>query len=260
MKVGLLLLAVPVLVVGMFSWSSVGSGQIGVKTSFGVAKAKALNPGVHLVIPFIDRVTVYDSRTLAVPEKFSALTSDGQAVTITGILNFQVSEEHAPLIYTMVSSDTEGLRNKIIQPILLSTIKAVASRYTMPQLLEAQAKFAADVELEMRARLAKETVGSIAKGNLAIVDTFNITGFVLDPDVQASIEKTAISKQGLLTAKSDVEVAKLQAQRNQVLDASLTPNILLNAAILKWDGSGIPPTAGGNQQYLIQPNAKQPAK
>jgi hypothetical protein len=110
------------------------------------------------------------------------------------------------------------------------------------------------VEAELRQRLSDEKIGNISKGDIAIVDSFNITGFVLDPQVQEAIERTAISKQSLQTAQNDVEVAKLQALRNAELQKGLTPEILMNDAIKKWDGSGIPPTIGNSQQFLIQPN------
>jgi regulator of protease activity HflC (stomatin/prohibitin superfamily) len=257
MKVGVLLLVITVSATGLVSCSSVGSGEIGVKTTFGVAKNEALNPGLHLSVPLVDWIAKYDSRSQAVPEEFASLTSDGQAIKITGILNYRISEVHAPLIYTQVSGNTDGVKDKVIQPILLSAIKAVASKNTMTQLISSQPKFADDVEVELRKRLATEKIGAIPKGDVAIVDSFNITGIVLDPQVQEAIEKTAISKQMLQTAENDVAVAKLQAQRNQALDASLTPSILLNDAIKKWDGSGIPPTVGGSQQFLIQPEGKK---
>jgi hypothetical protein len=155
-----------------------------------------------------------------------------------------------------VSKDVAGVKDKIVQPILLSVIKQVASQSTMTELIANQGKFSDNVEIELRQRLTTEKIGELPKGDLAIVDSFNITGFVLDPQVQEAIEKTAISKQSLQTATNDVEVAKLQAQRNAELQKGLTQEILMNDAIKKWDGSGIPPTVGGSAQFLIQPIKK----
>jgi regulator of protease activity HflC (stomatin/prohibitin superfamily) len=234
--------------------TSVGSGEVGVKTTWGVAKDKALNPGIHWQTPLADWITKYDSKSQTVPEEFGSLTKDGQSVKITGILNYRINAEHAPLIYAQVSGDVNGVKDKVVQPILLSVIKQVASQYTMTDLIANQLKFSDAVEAELRQRLSDEKIGNISKGDIAIVDSFNITGFVLDPQVQEAIERTAISKQSLQTAQNDVEVAKLQALRNAELQKGLTPEILMNDAIKKWDGSGIPPTIGNSQQFLIQPN------
>jgi regulator of protease activity HflC (stomatin/prohibitin superfamily) len=236
--------------------TSVGSGDVGVKTSFGVAKDQPLQPGVHWQTPFVDWVTIYDTKSQAIPEEFGSLTKDGQSVKVTGILNYRINATHAPLIYAQVAKDGAGVKDKVVQPILLSVMKQIASQYTMTELIANQGKFTDNVEAGLRDRLANEKIGEIPKGDIAIVDSFNITGFVLDPQVQEAIEKTAISKQSLQTATNDVEVAKLQAQRNAELQKGLTPEILMNDAIKKWDGSGIPPTVGGNAQFLIQPKGK----
>lgn len=236
--------------------ATVGSGEVGVKTTFGVAKTEPLQPGIHLSVPIADWITKYDSRSQAVPEEFGSLTSDGQSITITGILNYRINSIHAPLIYSSIGQETNAIKDKIVQPILLSAIKQVASQRTMTQLISAQTEFADAVEKELRQRLASEKIGEFPKGDIAIVDSFNITGIKLDDQVQDSIEKTAISKQRLQTAQQDLKVAELEAQKNAALQKSLTPEILMNEAIRKWDGSGIPPTAGGGSQFLIQPKSK----
>lgn len=249
-------LTLVILSTSLTSCMSVGSGEVGVKTVWKVAKNQPLSPGIQWVTPLVDSVITYDRRTQTVPEEFSALTKDGQSIKITGTLNYRVNDKHAPLIYSEVSTDLAGVKDKIIQPILLSAIKQVSANFTMTDLIANQSKFSEGVEEQLRQRLTEEKIGKISKGDIAIVDSFSITGFVLDPQVQEAIEKTAISKQMLQTAVNDVEVAKLQAQRNAELQKGLSPEILMNDAIKKWDGSGIPPTVGGNQQYLIQPQSK----
>lgn len=244
-------------VVSSTGCASVGSGEVGVKTVWGVARNESLQPGLHLNMPLADWITVYDAKTQAVPEEFGSLTSDGQSITITGILNYRVNSTHAPLIYSQVGKETNTVKDKIVQPILLSAIKQVASQKTMTQLISEQNRFADEVEAELRRRLSSEKIGDVAKGDVAIVDSFNITGIKLDPQVQESIERTAISKQQLQTAQSDLKVAELQAKKNEALQKSLTPEILMDEAIRKWDGSGIPPTAGAGSQFLIQPSTKK---
>jgi regulator of protease activity HflC (stomatin/prohibitin superfamily) len=256
LKLVSLILAIACLSPALTGCTSVPSGSVGVKTVWGVAQSQPVSPGLQWQTPLADYITTYDSRTQTVPEEFAALTKDGQSVKITGVLNYRINALHAPLIYSDVSQDVAGVKDKVVQPILLSVIKQVASQSTMTELIAGQLKFSDSVETELRSRLTDEKIGNIPKGDIAIVDSFNITGFVLDPNVQEAIEKTAISRQLLQTATNDVEVAKLQAQRNAELQKGLTAEILLNDAIKKWDGSGIPPTVGGSAQFLIQPTAK----
>jgi regulator of protease activity HflC (stomatin/prohibitin superfamily) len=75
--------------------------------------------------------------------------------------------------------------------------------------------------------------------NQAIINLQNlaITGIVLDPEVQASIEAKAIATQEQEAAVIKAETAKILAQQNDILFKSLTPQILQQKAIEKWNGN-----------------------
>jgi hypothetical protein len=82
-----------------------------------------------------------------------------------------------------------------------------------------------------------------------------VTGFVLDTEVQKSIEQKQIAIQEKQRKMTELETAQIEAQRLKTLDAVLSDRILLKQAIDKWDGSSmIPPMAGGgNMNLLLSP-------
>jgi uncharacterized protein (TIGR02231 family) len=58
--------------------------------------------------------------------------------------------------------------------------------------------------------------------------------------------------------KTEVEIAKKEAERLNALAGSITPQTLMKEAIDKWDGSGIPPTVSGEgMSLLVQPKNKK---
>lgn len=83
-----------------------------------------------------------------------------------------------------------------------------------------------------------------------------MTGFVLDSEVQKAIEGKQVANQKLAQKATEVDIAKKEAERLQALQDAITPNTLMKEAIDKWDGSGIPPTVGGNLNLFVQ----QPSK
>ncbi|MGL5923721.1 prohibitin family protein [Chroococcidiopsis sp.] len=234
------------------SCSIIDPGEVGVKSSLGSVKSAALQPGVHLSIPLVDWITTFDSRVQAAPEEFSALTSDGQSVKVFGTLNFRISAQHAPVIFSQVGKTTVEVKDRIVQPILLSVVKEVVAKQSMTELIANQAAFSTDVGAALQQRLTQEMIAGFSKGAIAEVDSFNITGLKLDETVQAAIEKTAISKQALLTAQSELKVAEMEAKRNEALQKTLTAEVLMNKAIQKWTGEGVPPTLSSNSQLLFK--------
>jgi hypothetical protein len=82
-----------------------------------------------------------------------------------------------------------------------------------------------------------------------------VTGFVLDPEVQKSIEQKQIAIQERQRKLTELETAQIEAQRLKTIDAVLSDRVLLKQAIDKWDGNSlIPPMAGGgNLNLLLSP-------
>jgi regulator of protease activity HflC (stomatin/prohibitin superfamily) len=249
MKIKSLVVLVAVLAVSIQGCAIVESGQVGVKTSFGSVKGESLNPGIHVSVPMVDWVTTYSARTVSVPEEFASLTRDGQAMKLTATALYAINPSKASQVFSTIGNNDDAIKDRIVQPVLLGAVKDVVSRYTMFEVIENQNKIASEVTGLISDRLKSS--------DLVIFQSFTVTGFVLDPEVQKAIESKQIANQRLAQKSTEVEIAKKEAERLDALKGAITPNTLMKEAIDKWDGSDIPPTVGGNMNLLIQPGAKK---
>lgn len=232
----------------------VNPGDFAVKSTLGTVKQETLTPGVHTAIPGFDQVTIYSGQLITAPEEFSSLTSDGQKIIVHATVQYTVNSQKAAQILQTVGSDNDAIRNKIVQPVLLSSMKDVISRNTMFGIIENQQKIATEVD----ALIQKNLQGH---GNdLVTIHGLSVTGFILDPQVQQAIEKKQIAQQELAAKTTEVQIAGKEAERLKALQGAITPQTLMKEAIEKWDGHGIPPTLGSGSgiNLLVQP--EQPKK
>lgn len=220
-------------------------GEVGVRSTLGDVHQNVLNAGIHVVIPLIDSVTNFSIRTKDLPEEFASITKDGQTMKVTATALYSLNPLKAPSIYAKVGSSSDDVKNKVIQPALLGAVKQVISKYGMFEIIENQNKISQEVETAIQE--------SLNGNDFVIFNSFTVTGFTLDSEVQASIEQKQIAQQQLQRKSIEVEIATKEAERLNILSKSITPNTLLLEAISKWDGHGIPPTLGGNTNLLIQP-------
>jgi regulator of protease activity HflC (stomatin/prohibitin superfamily) len=219
-------------------------GEVGVRSTLGDVHQTILPAGIHVISPFVDNVTTFSIRTKDLPEEFASITKDGQTMKVTATALYALNPIKAPSIYVKIGSSDADVRNKVIQPALLGAVKQVISKYGMFEVIENQNKISQEVET---------TIKELLNGNdFIIFNSFTVTGFTLDKEVQASIEQKQIAQQQLQRKSIEVEIATKESERLNILSKAITPNTLMLDAISKWDGKGIPPTLGGNTSLLVQ--------
>lgn len=215
---------------------TINSGEVGIISEFGVVQPKPLQPGLHIIVPFVNTVGRLSTQLIAESEEFTSLTSDSQKVTITATPAFSIDPAGAPLAYAKVARTVTGIVSRTVQPVLLAAVKQVVSQYDINYIIEHQQQVAADISQVVTTNLQDKPFIAFQR--------IDVTGFILDPSVQEAIEKKQIAKQELERKQTELQTAAVEAQRLSVLDKSLTPNILMKEAIDKWNGESlIPPTA-----------------
>jgi regulator of protease activity HflC (stomatin/prohibitin superfamily) len=218
------------------SVATVQQGTVHVKYIFGEVQPQILVPGVNFVVPFITATKPVDVSIKALPESFSGLSSDGQKITITATSTYNVNPAHLAtavknnlLITGDLAKDAVYIDATALEPYLLAAVKQVISKYSMTHIINNQAAVSQEIIELINVSLANQAIINLQ--NLAI------TGIVLDPEVQASIEAKAIATQEQEAAVIKAETAKILAQQNKILSDSLTPQILEQKAIEKWNGN-----------------------
>jgi prohibitin 1 len=228
----------------------VPSGAVGVVSTFGVVQTEARSPGLVFLQPFIQTMRLVSVQTKAIPEEFTVQTRDSQQIKVTATATYAIDPTNAPGVVANIGASETAVNNVVIQPVLISSVKRVVTAYTMQEVIENQAKISAEIR--------EDIAGELQKQGYVNFRDFAVTGFVLDPEVQKSIEQKQIAIQERQRKLTELETAQIEAQRLKTIDVALSDRVLLKQAIDKWDGSSlIPPTAaGGNLNLLLSPQKK----
>ena len=219
-------------------------GEVGVRSTLGSVHPVIMASGTHLVTPMIDTVTTFSTRTENLPEEFASITKDGQVMRVSATALYSINPVKAPAIYSQIGISIKSIKDKVIQPALLGAVKQVISKYVMFEVIENQNQVSQEVETTI-----KQILG---ENDFIQFTSFTVTGFTLDKEVQASIEQKQIAAQQLQRKSIEVDIATKEAERLNILSKSITSTTLMSDAIEKWDGHGIPPTAGQGLSLLVQ--------
>jgi regulator of protease activity HflC (stomatin/prohibitin superfamily) len=224
------ILFVLVLILPLFltACTTVEPGEVGVKSTLGKLDRTPLNSGIHIMIPILDSWAIYSTRTVALPEEFATLTKDGQAVKVTGIAEYAINPAKAPSIYENLGSSASDVQNKVINPVLLSAVKIQVADKELSSVISDQnglsSAIVADINLQLK------------ENEYVKFDSFKVTGIVLDPQVQSSIERKQIAKQELERKSTEIQIAEGEVKRLNILKTGISDLTIKQDFVNKWDG------------------------
>ncbi len=241
-------------------------GQVGVLYDLGRgALDNHLNPGLHIVIPIWQKVTLINTRiqeyTMSVSptegarkgdDSIDAPTADGQQVKLDATVLFYVDPAKAPSVWKTVGTD---YLEKIVRPIVRSEIRKVAGQYSA---LGIYAENRGDAERAINDEVKK----FLAEKNISL-DRVLLRGVYFSPEYAKAIEAKQIAEQRVKQAGFETEEAKKRSEakvfeaeglaKAQALQkASLTQEYLQLEAIKKWDGK-LPQVSGGTAPFINIP-------
>lgn len=236
--IGLVVLVIVVLILMATCIRTVGTGQVGIETRFGKVTGEVPS-GLHFILPW-EGITRMNVQNQKVQIDATAATQDLQQVTTTVALNYNLTPSTAFDIYKNIGVDYQG---KVIDPIMNEDVKAVTSQYNAADLVQQRPAVEAKILTQLQSDLT-------AKG--FTVDNFSVVNFAYSDQFATAIENKQVEAQNVQAAQYKLQQAQLNAQANQVQDAALTPQILEQQAISKWDGKLPANTvAGGSTLFSI---------
>ncbi|OME55557.1 hypothetical protein BSK59_13865 [Paenibacillus odorifer] len=236
----------------------------------GGAKNTNLNQGWH-VTGLFDKVTKYPVRIQTVEYKeIQIATSDGKSVTMDFAYNYQVEPEKVTSIFNTFGpiSITE-IEDTYLKTRFRDAARKAISKFTVIDIygeksseagIEVQSKFAEDIK----------TLGFIVS---------NVTVGVPQPDAktQDAIDKRVEASQELERKTTELEIAKKEAERkrvesqgiadsklieskgqaqaNEVLQQSLTSELVQYETVKKWNGT-LPQVSGSSTPIVQLPTVK----
>ena len=306
------IIALLVIIIIWNGFVTVPAGHRGVVLRFGAVRGN-MEPGLHLLVPFVDKVAIMNVQEVTYELKGEeTFSKQQQAVFMDVIIRYKINKEYIEYIYETFGS-VDNVITKIIKPNSRQVLKAVASQFDTTTIHTSREAIRDQVENDLNETTVNAIVWELSNDGLRqkflnilnehdrLVDIKNdpfemrtIKGkerkvytsekvddkeivYFLDNIVEFSdvnivnieysdayakaVEDKQIAQQRvekaereLDEAKTRKEIAKTQAEAKKIeqelVNESLTPQILQNRWIEKWNGI-LPSVMGGDSSGLI---------
>ncbi len=233
----------------------VDSGESAIVLRFGSVNS-IQGEGLHMKAPFMDEIIKVDMRSQkTAQERTQAGTKDQQVVYTSVSSNYHLGSDKLGFMYSKVGLN--DLDNKIIEPRIQESLKAITAQYSSEQLL-------------LKREIIREQIRVLLKGKLApyniVLEDIQMTNFEYDPKYRQAIEDKQIAEQNALKAKNDLERIKVESDAKIVQARAQAEAIRIQAEAIKatggdsylqmkwiekWDGK-MPQVTGTNNQMLMQ--------
>jgi regulator of protease activity HflC (stomatin/prohibitin superfamily) len=197
---------------------------------------------------------------------FTVNTKDGSEFRVSPILNYSVSADKAPSIFAKYRRTLPELEEGFLKTAIYDAFRLATNKYTAEQLISNRALFEVEVRKLLESQVVKE--GFIVNqftSNLEYPKSFKNAINAKNNAVQAAL--TAENQVQTATAQAKIKVAKAQgdaealltnaraeAESNKLRQSTLTPMLLQQQWIEKWDGA-LPATqlgSGTNTMYGLK--------
>jgi prohibitin 2 len=200
---------------------TVGAGQRAVLFSLtGGTMSRQLGEGTHLIIPFIQRAVFYDVRTQTYTmsgtqwegevkgdDSLSALTSDGQVVTIDISVRFH---PNAATIYRLHQRVGPHYATKIIRPEIRSQTRVAIAEFPVGDVYSRKRE-------EVERRITERLTRSLAQNDI-VVDEVLLRNVTFSPAYAAAIEQKQIAQQNAHRMHYVLQKAEME-KRQKILEA-----------------------------------------
>lgn len=140
-------LAVIVAILVLNPFKTIDAGTVGVKLRFGQAVG-TMEPGIHVVMPFMERAVVYSTRTVKRTfDQVNSYSKDIQASDSKVSVNYRVDQTKAVEVYSRYG---ETFAETIIDPVLLKRLKEIFGKYDAAEIVTQREKLGSEVENNVR--------------------------------------------------------------------------------------------------------------
>ncbi len=225
------------------SFTTIKSGEVGIRTRFGKVIDKNTNEGVNFQIPFIEKIEKLNVKVQKIEVNTSSSSKDLQEVEMSLAVNYHINYDSAKELYKTVGINYSSV---ILEPAIEESIKAVTSKYTAEELITQRSEVSNNCMEELKKKVEKYGL---------VVNDFNITNFNFSAEFNHAIEEKQVAEQKVLTAKQELERERIEAEKkivaaeaekkaNELKQRNLTDNIIKEKFIEKWDGH-LPKVVGG---------------
>ena len=216
------------LVLASASIKVIPPGTIGVQHAFGNVSALPLYPGVRLVPPWAE-IERYSTREEQFPvsgeqaERMSVLSNEQMGMTVDVAVRWKIDPTQAPRIFTDIGVEEQirglvlnAIRNGVRDGMVEFSINDLARRNDIARTMEA----------EVDSALVTQPRTGGAPFRIATLTAFFLRDLQPPEQVVQAINNKIAQEQQIATERHRVEVARLQAEQQRLLNQTLTPEAL----------------------------------
>lgn len=221
------------------SFTTIDSGYRGVVLRFGAVTGRTLQPGPHLIMPFIETVQPISVQVQVEKLDSQASSHDLQVVHTQVTLAYYQDPCCVMDIWARLNNDA---LDRVVIPAIQEAIKAQTAQYDAEQLIAQRATVRNGIEQYVRDRLTAHHID---------VDAVSITDFNFSEEFNRAIEAKVTAQQNALKAENDLTRIKIEAEQKvaqagaeakalEVQKQQITPELLQLRSIemmqQHWDG------------------------
>lgn len=192
------------------SYTVVEGGFVGVKKRLGNVSNQELEQGFHFILPWIESVTLIDTRLVPIPIDAKAASKDLQKVTTQVTLAHHLTGSMAAETFQKIGALKE-LDAAVVGPGIQEAVKAVTAQYTAEELITKRSTVKLQIEEAIKAYLSKSLTEAGVPGAIN-VNSVAITDFQFSKEFDESIEAKVKAEQEALKAENEKKTKITQAE------------------------------------------------
>ena len=245
-----------VLLLGFFflkPFHIVQAGERGVVMKFGNVQDNILDEGIHLTAPIVTSVKTLSVRVNKSEISAAASSKDLQTLTADIAVNWHIDPDSVNRVYQNIGDENQ-IKSSILDPAVSEVVKAATAKMNAEQIITQRTQLKEEIDTALSDRLQNYGL---------LVDDVSLVNFSFSPEFSRSIEAKQVAEQEAkqaeytaLKAEQDAQAAinraKGRAEAQRLQDQTLTPNILQQQAIEKWDGRFPQVMTGGETVPMLQ--------
>lgn len=212
-------------------------GERGVLMRLGAVQPRALGEGAHLIIPAVETVRTLSVRLQSHLQHSEAATRDLQDVTMDLAVRWHLPPERVPLVYQRLG-DIQAIVRNVLEPAVEDSLKTVVATLNAEELISQRDS--------LRLRLQTLLAERLAPFDL-LVDGIDLVQLDFSQRFRAAVEAKQVAEQDARRASYEAITAQRQAaarvyraegeaKAQELLQATLTPEVLQHQALERWNG------------------------
>ena len=216
------------LVIGISMVKVIDAGRMGVKHAFGRVSPTPLLPGIRFVEPW-SSVEYFSTREEQFPEssedveQIDALSREQMGMKVDVALRWQIDPQLAPRIFREIG--TQERIEALVKNAIRNGVRDGMVRYSINDIAERN-RIAETMEAEVDSALITVPQDGGPPFKIARVTAFFLRNLQPPPQVVQAINEKIAQEQRIQTEQHRVEVARLQAEQQRLLNQTLTPEAL----------------------------------